>query len=455
MGEAPIGCRKAQIMNPSTGGDVYCLPHAHGGYLIYAPLAGRVAHVNAACAIQIRRFLISGDPREVPSEVAGRLGGLAWLKTAQVPRPLPADRHFHPCEVTLFLTNRCNLRCRYCYAAAGDKRPLDMPLDTMRAAINLVARNARLAGRAMHVGFHGGGEPTQNGAALEAAVAYARETAAAEGTGPVQFYIATNGVMTAPQREFVASECAAINLSLDGPPDIHDAARPTTAGGGSFDAVMAFVEVLRRHKRAFSIRSTITAANVARMTEMVAYFHQSTECRLLHFEPAFAGGRCRNDGTAVPGWAEFASEFIKAHDEARRRGIELRFSASRLEQPSFCFCGCANDPFTVTPEGFVTACYEVCDGLNPRAEQYIFGRHHPDGFHFDYPKLARLRKLTVDNKPFCRFCFAKWVCAGDCPIKAHHPYAEAASASPRCKATQRILRSLLERVAVNPEHKSN
>lgn len=431
-------------MKAQSPSNVYCLPHQEG-YLIYAPFARRVAYVNAACAAQIQRYLTTGNIQEVHPDVIAKLGGVAWLEPPQLPFALPPDRHYHPCEATLFLTNRCNLRCRYCYAASGEKPLMDMPLEMMRAAIRLVARNAKRAGRTLQIGFHGGGEPTQHATALKCAVAYAKEIAFREGLKSAQFYIATNGVMSPDQREFVATEFSTINLSFDGPRNIQETARPTSSGESSYDAVMAFVHALHRHQRPFSIRSTITADNVRQMSRLVAFFDQATGCRLLHFEPAFSGGRCGRTSDDLPEWEVFAREFIQAWEEARKRRIDLRFSASRLEQPTFCFCGCANDPFTVTPDGYVTACYEVCDRDSPDADQYFFGRYSPDGFRFDFQKLAQLRQLTVHHKPLCARCFAKWICAGDCPVKSPRPYGQAGGQSDRCKMIQQVLRSLLER----------
>lgn len=62
--------------------------------------------------------------------------------------------------------------------------------------------------------------------------------------------------------------------------------------------------------------------------------------------------------------------------------------------------------------------------------------------------LAGLRRLSVEHKPFCQGCFAKWHCAGDC----HH---RTLSSSPkgvfrgseRCHITRELTKDLiLERI---------
>jgi uncharacterized protein len=393
---------------------------------------------------QLRRYLDTGDSRVVDAAVVRRLGGLQWLDAAAAPTPLPVDRHYHPTDVTLFLTSRCNLRCTYCYAEAGDLAARELPEEVYRAAIDLVVRNARRAGRPAGVGFHGGGEPTVAWRTLVGAVEYARSVAGPRG---VRFGIATNGVMSRAKAELVAATFPMVTLSFDGPPDVQDAQRPRTGGGSSFDAVMAFVEVLQRHGTAFTIRSTITENTVERQEELVDFFLDTTRCRQLHFEPVFLTGRHRRGGgRAVPA-AAFSRHFMAAYDRARERGTALRYSAARLGGPYLSFCGVAMDPFSVTPEGDVTGCFEVCRGDHPLAEAFYFGRFDRDRgtFVIDPERLARLRSVIVVNKPLCDGCVAKWSCAGDCPVKMGRARLDFTRPSPRCRMNQAITAGLLVR----------
>jgi uncharacterized protein len=184
------------------------------------------------------------------------------------------------------------------------------------------------------------------------------------------------------------------------------------------------------------------------MVEMVDYLTTHTGCKHLHFEPAFFNGRCCEMVDAVPEPENFAEHFIKAMDRARERGIQLRFSAARLMGASLSFCGCALDPFNVTPNGDVTACFEVCDQHDPLASTFHFGHYDQSTgrFDIDFAQLSRLRSLTVDNKPLCAKCFAKWNCSGDCPVKAHQPFSLPEAESRRCRMIQTITRAMLERV---------
>ena len=304
-------------------------------------------------------------------------------------------------------------------------------------------RNARRAGRIPEVNFHGGGEPALAWDALTGAVDYARRISSS-----VLFATATNGVMSRDKAEYVAKTFRMVTVSLDGPPDIQDAQRPRADGLGSFDEVMAFLEVLRQHQTPFAIRATITAANVEGLAELVEFMVHRTSCRQLHFEPAFLNGRCCRLKAGVPTPDRFGTEFIKAMDRARALGVGLRFSPARLMGAFSSFCGCAQDAFNITPEGDVTACFEVSNRRDPLAETFYFGRFNRDENRFvvDRERLARLRSMTVHNKPMCTRCFAKWSCAGDCPVKGIQSNSDGNEETPRCRMIQAITRSMLEKV---------
>jgi len=437
-------------MGAGINAEVFALPYKDG-FIVYSPLAGRIIHANAQCVSQLRDYLETGDIGVVSPEVVTRFGGLQWLHSPPPPVALPVDRHFHPTAATLFLTNRCNLRCLYCYARAGEFAATDMSPAVYRSAINWVMNNARRTGFPAQVGFHGGGEPTLAWPELVGAVEYARGLAQDNEHPGVRFAIATNGVMSAEHREYVASTFESVTLSFDGPPDLQNRMRPLIHGQGSFEEVMAFVEVLVSHKTRFGIRSTITNQNVGRMVEMIDYFTTQTGCKLLHFEPAFLNGRCCTMADAVPEPETFAEHFIKAMDRARERGADLRFSAARLADTFLSFCGCALDPFSITPTGDVTACFEVCDRHDPLATDFHFGHFDESTgrFNIDVARLSRLRSLTVDNKPLCTKCVAKWSCSGDCPVKGRQPFSLPEAESRRCRMIQPITRAMLERAVEN------
>jgi uncharacterized protein len=80
------------------------------------------------------------------------------------------------------------------------------------------------------------------------------------------------------------------------------------------------------------------------------------------------------------------------------------------------FCGITQDSFCLTADGHVSACYETFLEQNEWARRFFYGAYDPkeQTYAFDLPVLNDLRRQTVDHREFCRGCFAKWTCGGDC-----------------------------------------
>ena len=129
-----------------------------------------------------------------------------------------------PVIVSWTITHRCNLRCRYC----------DVPLQTMaepttEEALALVHEMASLGTRAVSLT---GGEPLVRTDIVEVVAALRRSGMLAS--------INSNGTYL-PRRAGVLEHLTRMQLSLDGPADVHDPIR----GDGSF----AEVEVAARMTR--------------------------------------------------------------------------------------------------------------------------------------------------------------------------------------------------------------
>lgn len=76
----------------------------------------------------------------------------------------------------LLMTNQCQLRCVYCYAAAGELPHEALTTEQGRAAIDIVCQNAiTLHQPQFEISFHGGGEPTFAWQVLKECATYARQ----------------------------------------------------------------------------------------------------------------------------------------------------------------------------------------------------------------------------------------------------------------------------------------
>ncbi len=433
--------------------DLFVVPMGTDSYYLYAPLRRVVVSMNRAAVGSVSRYLDSGNSilNADDAQIIDQLRA-AGLFSEPIPRPpiTPDNYIFRPHEVTLFPTTRCNLRCIYCYANAGT-RQVDMPWEIAQSAIDFVIENARAVGRKdFIVGFHGGGEPTVNWQLVQQATLYAQQRARDFGL-EVKIHCATNGVLSAAQRKFVVSHFTGVNISFDGPASIQDRQRPLANGKRSFAQVMRTLKYFREARFPFGIRVTLTAQEGHRLSEIVGFIHeQCPQLDQLHVEPVWLCGRCRMSGESPPAEKDFIAYFAEAYKLARQLGFSLFYSGARLDALTNKFCAAPGEGFSVTPDGIITSCFEVTDPADARAELYHYGHYEPErkAFAIDHDRVARLRRLRVENLGHCQDCFCKWHCAGDCLAKALpglHP--DDHVGSPRCNLNREITRIQLAEVA--------
>ena len=115
------------------------------------------------------------------------------------------------------------------------------------------------------------------------------------------FNAATNGVLTDEQLDFTCANFDSVNISFDGLPEFQDANRPTAGGGGSFAQVDRTMRASSEAGMDFGIRTTVTAAMVDSMPEIVAFVADNYPgIEQLHFEPVWECGRCVTSADAMP-----------------------------------------------------------------------------------------------------------------------------------------------------------
>lgn len=454
-------------------------PRSAPRYLVYAPLR-RVAFVANARAVNALSALREGRQDLAADADGAMLQFLRHLEIADGGPERPPVTSFEgeplPTTLTLFLTTACNLRCTYCYASAGDTPLRSMTLETARRGVDFVTANAvRKGQRNVEVCYHGGGEPTANWSVMTESLAYARRRAADLGLD-VFAASASNGVLRDGQIDWILANLQSVSLSYDGLPEAHDRHRLTVAGTGSSGRVM---HTMRRFDAAdfnYGVRVTVTRDQIPNLPASVEFIFEQFRPRRVQVEPAYQLGR----------WSEAPSaeteEFIAAYREAQARaakfGRDICYSAARLDTLSNHFCGITQDSFALSPDGNVSACYEVFSESSPMADVFFYGRPQDAGaddagpandapaagdgggqrpgagrgYVFNLKVLNELRRQSVEHREFCRGCFAKWHCAGDCYHKALSVNGREGefAGSDRCHITRELLKDqVLARVAAS------
>ena len=74
------------------------------------------------------------------------------------------------------------------------------------------------------------------------------------------------------------------------------------------------------------------------------------------------------------------------------------------------------------------------------ADTFIFGCILENGeIAVDYNKLNFLRSLSAGSLDYCKDCFAKWHCAGDCVMRIGHLQFSGDRGGERCQTNREII----------------
>jgi uncharacterized protein len=178
------------------------------------------------------------------------------------------------------------------------------------------------------------------------------------------------------------------------------------------------------------------------MEESLEYIGQNYKTKQVHFEPLFFCGRCKTNDSLKPNLEKFYENYKNCEQKCKDYGINLPYSGCRIETLTNSFCGVAKDNFSVTPDGFITTCYEVTSKNDPKSDVFIIGNIGQNGkLNIDENKRRFLHSLTVENMEYCDNCFAKWHCAGECVSKLGHSDYTGMRGNERCELNRKLTAS--------------
>jgi uncharacterized protein len=438
---------------------IFSIPLAEAGddkYLIYAPFKGIAFIANPALVnLMVDTFASGIDDSQIASSDPGLMNFLYSLDFF-TPAPLPEDATDDTGgavdTAVLFLTNRCNLKCSYCYADANPSLPCDMTADLAKAAIDFVHKGViRHGGKRMTLAFHGGGEPFMNMPVMQAAVDHAR---CLSDRGDIELTVAgsSNAAWSEATCRFVLDHFTEMSLSVDGLPETQNRQRPDISGGPSFPRVLKNINRLDQAGFSYGIRMTVTDTSVGQMAENVRFLCEHTGARKIQVEPVFFEGRAvrRHLPEVVP--ERFIEQFKSAYGIARGHGVHLFYSGARPEVLASRFCLSTGSAFVVTAEGDVTTCFEIHNRNHPLSDALIIGSYDGGRFVFTRDRHGIDRNQHVHRISRCQGCFCKWHCAGDCLIRRENDGSKGhdTEAQPvRCILTREITRYLLCRKIID------
>ncbi len=318
-------------------------------------------------------------------------------------------------SLTLIVTDRCNLSCRYCYVHKGSA---DLSTEVARRAIDLaLAEGGPWAPDADGINLDFvGGEPLLRAAFIGECLDYfhaklrGHRWERSHGAA-----LTTNGLLyeTAQAQELLRHKCLEISMTVDGSEAVHDANRIDAAGRGSHADVM---RAARLWLQQFPAVTTSTKLTLGR--ETIAHLAEAVLCLLFELKVPQVNANAVFEGPWGEGDAAIFEEqllrlgraMLSVGAKLDRCSLFSKYVGSRVHpQDDGPWCGCGRWMLAVSPDGGLYPCNRFAPS-GTRRDPLPVG----DVFAgIDAAKLAPFSALcrSKQEPEECRACEVKGACA--------------------------------------------
>lgn len=324
--------------------------------------------------------------------------------------------------MTLVPTVNCNFACDYCYEnsdihSLSRKQGSTMSDEVCKSIIKVCEQRVTAESGLSIIWY--GGEPLMARSVIKKLSAAFMELCAARGA-KYNAGIITNGyLLTAKTLAFLVDvKVGFIQVTIDGPKDIHDSRRCLKSGGGTYDRILSNLECLEENTPLHvSLRVNVDRRNSPHVPRLLDDLKiRDLHCRKnvsIHFgQTVRYGNSCPDIASHCMGSDEFGGFMV----EGFNRAVDLGFKVSSFPMRQTGSCAAVGThSFLVDPSGDLQACWATVG--NPKT---AIGKLTSDGVQY-YPNAAKWLGWT----PFrteCEDCRVLPICMGGCPYK--HLYKE-------------------------------
>ncbi len=306
-------------------------------------------------------------------------------------------------DLTIAPTLDCNFACPYCYET---RQVVQMDKKTGNQLLHFIGNRLEKGGK-LSVTWYGG-EPLL---VPDTVVALSDEMKKlADGkAAATDFSLITNGYLLT--RETAENLSAAgineIQVTLDGPPEIHDKRRKLRGGGATFDVILNNLKETVDLFETIRVRINLDLENRDAWKRVKTILGEASllfrvDLSLGMVEAVSDDDSIYRDACMdVGGFSDSLVDFMLDNYREGRR--------ERLKLPSMPVCGAISaNAFVVAPDGALTKCWNDV-GKPEKAIGHVSDPHRFNG------SSEKWENFTPVHWPECRDCNILPICMGACP----------------------------------------
>lgn len=312
-------------------------------------------------------------------------------------------------SLTLNVTQLCNLHCTYC-AAGGDGTYGDpvakISVEKTLPQIQYFLSRAK-ADQNFHITFLGG-EPLLYPDAIRLIASYANQLAELKNIN-LRFSVITNATLISEGiLDILTAIRANVIVSIDGPPETHDVARPQKNGKGSSTAALAGLKLLLKKKQFLGKISLHAVFSRSNLEVVKAYvFFQKFDVDSYEFTFDVTESDRSVSSQFMIEMSKVASMAFQNGGEKSLRKISLfdsYFQSLDEQQRTENYCGSGKSLLSIDSKNKIYAC-----PLDVGQKGMQVG----DLQTLDSTKLEGLQNNLIELNN-CESCWARYLCGGGC-----------------------------------------
>jgi uncharacterized protein len=396
------------------------------GAIVLDDTAGLVLHTfdqpAPLSAIQVHPFDIHALEMFRVAEKFASLGLITPLSHEKLSMPTPSSQVL---TSWLHLTDRCNLRCSYCYLPHVRE---DMSLETGRAAIDATFRSAVAHSFKQVKLKYAGGEPLLRFPLIVELHRYA-QSLAEKHTLALEGVILSNGtLLTAKVVESLKLFDLRLMISLDGLGQYHDAHRPYAGGRGSFVDVAEAVDLALANGLVPNISVTVSSRTADGLADVIAWILERDLPFSLNFyrenEISATYEDMRLDEEKIINGMLVAFKVIE-NNLPRRSFLGGIIDRANLSAAHTHTCGVGQNYLVFDQNGQVAKC-------QMHIRKPVTNAHVRDPLAVIRADQIGIQNISVEEKEGCNSCEWKHWCAGGCPLSTYRATGRYDVKSPNC-----------------------
>jgi uncharacterized protein len=328
-------------------------------------------------------------------------------------------------EAWLHITDRCNLRCHYCFLP---HRPVDMSLNTGLASIDAIYRSA-LTHKFSRIKIkYAGGEATLCFPLLAELNQHAREKSEFHGIA-LEGVVLSNGTrITKGTIDLLQEQQLQLMISLDGLGEVQDYQRPYAGGHGSSKDVANSIDLALDQGLIPHISVTVSGTSVNGLPQLIEWILQRDLPFSINFyrENDFSTAYedlVLNENRIIAGMLA-AMDIIVAHLPSQSL-LSSFIDLADLSSPHLRTCGVGHSYLVFDYLGRVSKCHMQMDAP-------ITTFRVSDPLELIRADSIGVQNLSVEEKENCRTCEWRYWCSGGCPVTTYRATGRYDVKSPNC-----------------------